>query len=188
MVRLAQTLCNCGVCSSPVLATAIDEHLSPRTAPGRLTRLVGRVRTGPHGSLPVVNEDAVPSRGRACTWVKQMVRYRRPCPSSRTPTSWSSLMTLALGCDHGRFPLKARGMRRKAAEGEGAEQAGAASRNDTPEPPAPSRCGQTWAMLIKRVYEIDPLASPRCGGQMKVVAFFEPPQGAVIETFPPVYP
>ena len=36
-------------------------------------------------------------------------------------------------------------------------------------------------MLIKRVYEIDPLACPRCGGQMKVIAFIEPPQGAVIE-------
>ena len=36
-------------------------------------------------------------------------------------------------------------------------------------------------MLIKRVYEIDPLACPRCGGQMKVIAFIEPPQGEVIE-------
>jgi len=36
-------------------------------------------------------------------------------------------------------------------------------------------------MLIKRVYEVDPLACPKCGGQMKVVAFIEPPQGAVIE-------
>jgi hypothetical protein len=36
-------------------------------------------------------------------------------------------------------------------------------------------------MLIKRVYELDPLACPRCGGQMKVAAFIEPPQGAVIE-------
>jgi hypothetical protein len=36
-------------------------------------------------------------------------------------------------------------------------------------------------MLIKRVYEIDPLACPRCGGQMKVVAFIEPPQREVIE-------
>jgi hypothetical protein len=40
---------------------------------------------------------------------------------------------------------------------------------------------KTWAMLIKRVYEIDPLACPRCGGQMKVVAFIEPPQREVIE-------
>ena len=37
-------------------------------------------------------------------------------------------------------------------------------------------------MLIKRVYEIDPLECPKCGGTMTVVAFIEPPQGAVIET------
>ena len=36
-------------------------------------------------------------------------------------------------------------------------------------------------MLIKRVYEVDPLACPECGGVMKVVAFIEPPQGDVIE-------
>ena len=36
-------------------------------------------------------------------------------------------------------------------------------------------------MLIKQVYEFDPLACPRCGGAMKVIAFIEPPQGDVIE-------
>ena len=36
-------------------------------------------------------------------------------------------------------------------------------------------------MLIKRVYEIDPLSCPECGGQMAVVAFIEPPQAEVIE-------
>ncbi len=36
-------------------------------------------------------------------------------------------------------------------------------------------------MLIKRVYEVDPLCCPQCGGQMKVVAFLEPPQREVIE-------
>ena len=36
-------------------------------------------------------------------------------------------------------------------------------------------------MLIKRVYEMDPLACPRCGGQMKVIAFIQPPQRDVIE-------
>ena len=29
-------------------------------------------------------------------------------------------------------------------------------------------------MLIKRVYEINPLECPKCGGQMKVIAFIEP--------------
>jgi hypothetical protein len=37
------------------------------------------------------------------------------------------------------------------------------------------RASQTWAMLIRRVYEIDPLECPKCGGQMKVVAFIERP-------------
>ena len=46
---------------------------------------------------------------------------------------------------------------------------------------ARGRCDQTWAMLIKRVYEVDPLACPQCGGTMKVIAFIEPPQGTVIE-------
>jgi hypothetical protein len=31
-----------------------------------------------------------------------------------------------------------------------------------------------FTQLIKRLYEIDPLACPECGGQMKVVAFLEP--------------
>ena len=35
-------------------------------------------------------------------------------------------------------------------------------------------------MLIKRVYKIDPLECPECRGQMKVVAFTEPPQRDVI--------
>jgi len=39
----------------------------------------------------------------------------------------------------------------------------------------------TWAMLIKRVYEVDPLACPCCGGQMKIVSFIEHCQADVIE-------
>ena len=46
---------------------------------------------------------------------------------------------------------------------------------------AATRCSQTWAMLIKRVYEVDPLCCPECGGEMKVVSFIEPPQADVIE-------
>jgi hypothetical protein len=82
---------------------------------------------------------------------------------------------------YGWYSNKSRGTRRKAAEAEAAEQAGAASTSETSEAPAPSRCSQTWVMLIKRVYEIDPLTCAQCGGQMKVVAFIEPPQGDVIE-------
>jgi hypothetical protein len=30
---------------------------------------------------------------------------------------------------------------------------------------------RAWAQLIKRIYEVDPLVCPSCGGEMKVVAF-----------------
>ena len=45
----------------------------------------------------------------------------------------------------------------------------------------PAHCSQTWAMLIKRVYEIDPMVCSQCGGEMKIVSFIDPPQEAVIE-------
>ena len=35
-------------------------------------------------------------------------------------------------------------------------------------------CRMRWAALIKRVYEMDPLLCPKCGGTMKIVAF--PPE------------
>ena len=57
----------------------------------------------------------------------------------------------------------------------------AASDEPSSEEPATSRSSQAWAMLIKRVYEVDPLCCPECGGQMKVVSFIEPPQADVIE-------
>ena len=34
--------------------------------------------------------------------------------------------------------------------------------------PIPS---QGWAAMIRKVYEVDPMVCPQCGGQMKVVAF-----------------
>jgi len=79
---------------------------------------------------------------------------------------------------YGWYSNKARGMRRKAAEAEAAKRAGTVPGN---EPAEPSRCSQTWAMLIKRVYEVDPLKCAQCGGEMKVIAFIDPPRGDVIE-------
>ena len=70
-------------------------------------------------------------------------------------------------------------MRRKAAEAAGSieELPGTVDAEEA----LPSRSSQSWAMLIKRVYEVDPLSCPQCGGQMAVVAFIEPPQADVVE-------
>ena len=38
--------------------------------------------------------------------------------------------------------------------------------------PVPSK---GWAEMIRKVYEVDPMICPRCGGRMKVVAFLTEP-------------
>ena len=40
---------------------------------------------------------------------------------------------------------------------------------------------RTWAALIKRIFEVDPLECPQCGKQMKVISFIERRQQVVIE-------
>ena len=40
--------------------------------------------------------------------------------------------------------------------------------------PIPS---QGWAEMIRKVYEVDPMLCPRCGGKMKVVAVIEARSG-----------
>ena len=30
---------------------------------------------------------------------------------------------------------------------------------------------RSWAQLIKLVYEVDPLLCPKCGGEMRIIAF-----------------
>jgi hypothetical protein len=68
-------------------------------------------------------------------------------------------------------------MRKKA---EAAQQAEAPGPSESSSAPA-RRCSQTWAMLIKRVYEIDPMICPKCGQSMTIISFIEPPQAEVIE-------
>ena len=83
---------------------------------------------------------------------------------------------------YGWYSNKARGMRAKAAEAaRAAELPPASSGPEAAGVRTRSRSSQTWAMLIKRVYEFDPLVCSQCGGQMKVIAFIEPPQQEVIE-------
>ena len=56
---------------------------------------------------------------------------------------------------YGWYSNKSRGMRKKA-EVE-------ASSEDNASAAAATRSSQTWAMLIERVYEVDPLSCPHCG-------------------------
>ena len=76
----------------------------------------------------------------------------------------------------GGYSNKSRGLRLKAANAATPQPVAAAEEGS-----APARaCNFTWAKLIKRVYEVDPLLCPECGTTMKVISFIEPPQQDVI--------
>jgi hypothetical protein len=51
----------------------------------------------------------------------------------------------------------------------------------TPPPPTAREARKGWAALIKQVYETDPLCCPKCGAQMKIIAFIQRRQTEVIE-------
>jgi len=35
----------------------------------------------------------------------------------------------------------------------------------------PGRLNRSWARLIQKIYEVDPLTCSRCGGQMRIITF-----------------
>ena len=37
----------------------------------------------------------------------------------------------------------------------------------------PKSLNRSWARLIKKIYEVDPLICPKCGGSMRIIAFIE---------------
>ena len=75
---------------------------------------------------------------------------------------------------YGWYSNKACGMRAKAAEAARAKQAGNIEPvTDDSDTPYRKLCRMRWASLIKRVYEVDPVCCPQCGGTMAIVAFIE---------------
>ncbi len=56
-----------------------------------------------------------------------------------------------------------------------------ATKLDPPLMPTRVQARRRWAVLIKQVYEVDPLQCPRCGGQMRILCFIEAHQAQVIE-------
>ena len=83
----------------------------------------------------------------------------------------------------GAYSNRARGQHRKAEsrlEGNGSGEA------EEPIPPPPERAAlrRRWANLIRRVYEVDPLACPRCGAEMRVIGFITEKQLPIPQATP----
>ena len=45
----------------------------------------------------------------------------------------------------------------------------------------PRKQSRAWAMLIRQVWEVDPLICPKCQGKMKLIAFINKEQAQVID-------
>jgi hypothetical protein len=73
---------------------------------------------------------------------------------------------------YGHYASRVRGKRRKA--GEGDEQTPLVTVE--PEPEALRKAKRRWANLLRRIFELDPLACPRCGEEMRIVSFITEPK------------
>ena len=76
---------------------------------------------------------------------------------------------------YGAYSNRTRGRRRKAGEKLEGHDSSASSPEAVPTPPERAALRRRWANLIRRVYEVDPLVCPRCGGEMRVVSFIAEP-------------
>jgi len=84
---------------------------------------------------------------------------------------------------YGWYSNKKRGMRKKrlpsAAETGGGQVADAPERCSVPDGSSDDdfrkECRRTWARMIKKIYEVDPLICPRCGFPMRVLSVIEDP-------------
>jgi hypothetical protein len=73
---------------------------------------------------------------------------------------------------YGHYASRVRGMRRKA----GNNDATATPVMAEPEPEAVREAKRRWANLLRRIFEVDPLVCPRCGEEMRIVAFITEPK------------
>ena len=74
---------------------------------------------------------------------------------------------------YGEYSPRTRGKRRAAA----AQEKGEASNFVPLSALEPNRAtSRSWARLIKKIYEIDPLVCPKCGSSMKIKAFVTEPK------------
>jgi Putative transposase len=76
---------------------------------------------------------------------------------------------------YGFYSNAARGKRKKAAATAEPSPVEAPEGAATPQGADRAALRRGWAEMIRRVYEVDPLVCPRCGGEMRVVGFITQP-------------
>jgi hypothetical protein len=78
--------------------------------------------------------------------------------------------------NYGFYSNKSRGLRKKKLEAAGLLPAKTqAEIVAETEEMAPLEIRRAWANLVSKIYEVDPLVCPECGGQMKIISYIEEP-------------
>jgi len=76
----------------------------------------------------------------------------------------------------GYYSNAARGKRRQMAAGDGADGVADGLSDDSETEDFRRECRRSWARLIQKVYQVDPLVCPDCGGRLEIVAFIDASQ------------
>jgi hypothetical protein len=76
---------------------------------------------------------------------------------------------------YGHYASRVRGKRRKAGEGDEVYEEPPLVTVE-PEPEGLRKAKRRWAELLRRILEVDPLACPRCGEEMRIVSFITEPK------------
>ncbi len=84
------------------------------------------------------------------------------------------------GCYSNKARGQAHGIAQAADPGNADLPGGSIAAAAPPVSSADRQARRRWAMLIQRVYHVDPLTCPHCGGRMKIIAFVEARQDEVI--------
>ena len=173
--RLAQYILRCPFSLARVVRLTNDGSVIYRAEQQRCRRLPGPasadLRSGPKRNFQIFSAldflaevtQHVPDKG------EHLVRGHRP----KVGLGWYSYRQRG---------IRARARQAGAAEAETVQidRSAMSSQQTQRSGPRPGSVS-TWAMLIKRVYEVDPLECPHCGGQMKIISFIERNQQEVIE-------
>jgi hypothetical protein len=132
---------------------------------------LSRLRFAP-GSLEVVylhkggHDEIGPTEGERLDAMEFVARVLAQIPDGRRH----------LARYYGFYSNAARGKRKKAAApGELSSPGGVPEGEAVPQSADRAALRRRWAEMIRRVYEVDPLVCPRCGGEMRVVGFITQP-------------
>ncbi|MFQ5938373.1 MAG: transposase, partial [Acidiferrobacterales bacterium] len=74
---------------------------------------------------------------------------------------------------YGYYSNRSRGQRAKQSQPPGSPESESSQTID--EPAHRKAAKAAWAKLIKKIYEVDPMVCPRCGGEMRIIALIEQP-------------